>query len=210
MQFTRILLRPLHFTGLELSFWLHYAKYATYNLATYFPLIYSHRGQVLNPVWSLCLAFYTAFGTLAACCIYVLPYFPNLLCSLFVLFCITKIQLIFDTPKFFSSFLSKNLTFFLFKGIYSKMNVALYTIHTKLKKPNQYFKVLSFSYSYRIYHLDTTKIGILFYTAKYLGTFFSIKHTFNFYYTIRLFFTYFEYFNYTHTPILTLLSINFY
>lgn len=84
--------------------------------------------------------------------------------------------------------------------------------YIQAKETNQSFKVLYF-YRLRTFvfrSFNTTNIMLLYDTAKYLGTFFSIKRTFNFYYTIRLFFTYFEYFNYTYTPILTLLSINFY
>ena len=151
----------------------------------------------------MCLSFYTAFDTRAACCIYVLRYFSNLLCSLFVLFCITKIQLIFDTPKFLSGFLSKNLTFF-HRRHFTQKWVLHFIQYQKTKETNQHFKVLYFCRLRTNIHFvfrsfDTTNIMLLYDTAKYLVTFFSIKHTFNFYYIICLFFTYFEYFNYTYT-----------
>lgn len=63
-------------------------------------------------------------------------YLTNLIYSLFVLFCITKIQLIFYTPKFLSSFLSKNLTFFCSKDLLKNECCILYNTSKPKKQTN--------------------------------------------------------------------------
>lgn len=116
-----LLLRPLHFTGLELS--LAALRETCNPQPCYmFPphlLPQGTRQPCLVAVSCLLYRFRHPCGVLCICFL-LSHYLTNLIYSLFVLFCITKIQLISDTPKFFSGFLSKNLTFFYSESLLKK------------------------------------------------------------------------------------------
>ena len=93
-------------------------------------------------------------------CFLLSHYLTNLIHFLFVLFCITKIQLIFDTPKFLSSFFIQKPNFFSARRILLKNECCILYNTRKPKKQTNILKDSTFTASEQTYILYSVPLTL--------------------------------------------------